>query len=578
MSSEVPCVIYAAKSTDDVRGSIDTQLADARAAIEREGGRRMVAEHTDEAASAYRGNRGPGLAAAKRDAMRLATEHGAAELWVQHSDRLARGDGLSADHLAEVFFEMRRAGVSLRSVQDDSTFTNPMLVAAIGERNREDSSRKSAATKAGKRRRWQLGKALGGPVHDGYTLVPELDGHGLPVTERDGRVVYRRAIDHERAPLIQEIFDQVEAGLTFGDVARAFNSKGLKTVRGKDWTTRRVRETVLNSYYAGWITAYGELVRGDHEPLIEPERWDRIVAGLRRLDPIAEQRRSAGRRPAEDYLLRRIAFCGQCGRSLYTRRLAAGRQYICAAVRESRGTCDAAAIPADVAEAQVLARLQTFVGDVEEWIGARAAEADHERELFASAVQEQRSKLAQIERRAERARAQHDRCLDEGDDQLATAALREVTRIEAERDEQARSLSQAEQRLTEWQTPDVDAALDYYMELRDAIAGRVQRAQSIRDLNAALKTVLEGIWLHTVHDDEVGKVLIAQFVLRRDEYAGKPPDISLATRVDYWRRVLDDGQPIVPSESDPGTSLVGTDGGVAIPPLSVPLSASERPR
>jgi DNA invertase Pin-like site-specific DNA recombinase len=95
--------------------------------------------------------------------VRLAAEHGAAELWVQHSGRLARGDGLAADHLAEVFFEMRRAGVTLRSVEDNSTFTNPMLVAAIGERNREDSARKSAATRAGKRRRWQSGKAVGGP-------------------------------------------------------------------------------------------------------------------------------------------------------------------------------------------------------------------------------------------------------------------------------------------------------------------------------------------------------------------------------------------------------------------------------
>jgi hypothetical protein len=188
-------------------------------------------------------------------------------------------------------------------------------------------------------------------------------------------------------------------------------------------------------------------------------------------------------------------------------------------------------------------------------------------------VQEQRGKLAQIERRAERARAQHDRLLDEGDDNLATAALREVIRIEAESDQQARSLAQAERRLTEWHTPDVDAALDYYVELRDAIAGRVQQAQSIRDLNAALRTVLEGIWLHTVNDDKLGDVLIAQFVLRRDEQAGRPPDISLATRVEHWRRLLDDGQPIVPSERDPGTTLVGTRSGVAIPPLSVPLSA-----
>jgi hypothetical protein len=74
---------------------------------------------------------------------------------VQHSDRLARGDGVTADHLAEVFFELRRAGVQLRSVHDDGTFTNPMLVAAIGERNREDSARKSLACRAGKRRRWE---------------------------------------------------------------------------------------------------------------------------------------------------------------------------------------------------------------------------------------------------------------------------------------------------------------------------------------------------------------------------------------------------------------------------------------
>ena len=571
MERELPCVVYAAKSTEDIRGSIGSQLEDCRALIAREGGRRVVSEHFDEAASAFRRSRGPGLAAAKRAAARLAAQDGACELWVQHSDRLARGDGLTADHLAEVFFEVRREGVQLRSVQDDSTFTNPMLVAAIGERNREDSARKSAAVRSGKRRRWQSGKPVGGPVHDGYMLVPELDDRDQPVIERGGRVVYRRAIDPQRAPLIERIFGLVESGHTFGDVARALNAEGLKTVRGKDWTTRRVRDTVLNPYYAGWIVAYGERVGGHHEPLIAPERWQQIVAGVRRLDPVAQLRRRAGPRPVEDYLLRRIAFCGHCGGSLYGRKLAAGRQYICAAVRESRGTCDASYIPADVAEAQVLARLQTFIGDVEQWIATRAAEADSERELFARAVQEQRAKLAQLERRAERARSQHDRLLDDGDDDLAAAALRQVTRIDAECEEHALSLAQAEQRLSEWETPDVDAALDYYTELRDAISGRVQQARSVRDLNAALRNVLEGIWLHAVVDDELGQVLIAQFVLRSDEQAGRPPDISLATRVDHWRRLLDERKPIVPSESDPGTTVADIEHGVLIPPITVPL-------
>ena len=115
--SGLSCVAYAAKSTEDIRGSIGGQLEDCRVAIERERGRRLVAEHVDESASAFRRSRGPGLAAAKRDAARLASQHGACELWVQHSDRLARGDGLSADHLAEVFFGLRRAAEQLRSVQ-----------------------------------------------------------------------------------------------------------------------------------------------------------------------------------------------------------------------------------------------------------------------------------------------------------------------------------------------------------------------------------------------------------------------------------------------------------------------------
>jgi DNA invertase Pin-like site-specific DNA recombinase len=555
--NELPCVIYAAKSTEDIRGSIGTQLKDCRAAIEREGARRVVVEHKDESASAFRGNRGPGLGAAKRDAGRLASEHGAAEVWVQHSDRLARGDGVTADHLAEVFFELRRAGVQLRSVHDDGTFTNPMLVAAIGERNREDSTRKSLACRAGKRRRWEAGKVVGGPVHDGYKLAPELDEHGKPMTERDGRVVYRRVIDADRAPMIERIFAMIEAGHTPGAVARALNGDGVRTVRGKQWTAKRIRETVQNPYYAGWITAYGERTQGDHEALIEPERWERITAALRRLDPAAVQRRRPGRPAIEDYLLRRIAFCGECGQPLNTRRYASGRHYICAAVRQARGTCGAAAIPADVAEAQVLARLETFVGDVEQWIAARAAEASSDRELFERGIREQRVELGRLERRAERARAQHQRLLDEGNEQLADAALGEVARIGRERDQLAQTLADAEQHLADWQDPNVDAALDYYKELRDAIGGRIANAKSVRDLNAALATVLEGIWLHTVEDPDLGPVLLAQFILRGTDEAGRPPDIALATRVGHWRELLDEQQPIVPAQQDPGTAVTG---------------------
>ena len=62
------------------------------------------------------------LAAAKQ----LAAENNEAELWVFHSTRLGRGSGLrhQARSLLEIFAETRRAGVTLRSVEDDAFLTN----------------------------------------------------------------------------------------------------------------------------------------------------------------------------------------------------------------------------------------------------------------------------------------------------------------------------------------------------------------------------------------------------------------------------------------------------------------------
>src|SRR4051794_17860887 len=99
----IPAVIYAAKSTEDLRGSIETQISDCRAAALAAGRRLIGQPQVDENRSGYKASRGPGLAEAKRLAAAAGAEAGIAELWVQHSDRLARGDGITADHLLQVF-------------------------------------------------------------------------------------------------------------------------------------------------------------------------------------------------------------------------------------------------------------------------------------------------------------------------------------------------------------------------------------------------------------------------------------------------------------------------------------------
>ena len=332
---------------------------------------------------------------------------------------------------------------------------------------------------------------------------------------------------------------------------------------GRTGPPQRIRDTIRNPYYAGWIAAYGERIEGDHEPLIERSRWERIKAMLRRMDPAAIAARQGGRPTTDDYLLRGIAHCGECGRRLYVRPYRGIRFYVCAAVRQCLGVCTAPHVRADIAEAQVLARLDTFVGDVETWIASRASDANAEREQFAAAVANQRSGLAKLDRRAQRSREQHDRLLDEGDHDLAARALRELARIEADLADHTRAVELAEQRLADWDAPDVDAALDYYTELREAIGGRVRNAKSVRDLNASLRTVLEGVWLSILHDDEIGDTLVAEFALRGTDTSTRPPEIALATRVDHWRRVLEGGQAIKPSRTDPRTRFLQPDMTVA---------------
>ena len=79
--------------------------------VEREGWE-VIGEFQDEAFSAFHGNRGPGLAAAKQRAIDSAP----CVLVAQDADRFARGAGDApgaADHLGEMFFVMRRHGVEI---------------------------------------------------------------------------------------------------------------------------------------------------------------------------------------------------------------------------------------------------------------------------------------------------------------------------------------------------------------------------------------------------------------------------------------------------------------------------------
>jgi DNA invertase Pin-like site-specific DNA recombinase len=118
-----PCVIYAAKSTTDEHGSIRAQLERCREHAARQGWS-VTGEYHDEAASAYKGSRGPGLRNAKTRAGALAAEQGEAVLLVFATDRLARGDGRTAAHLVEYVLEGMKAGYRIEGRQRRPTRRN----------------------------------------------------------------------------------------------------------------------------------------------------------------------------------------------------------------------------------------------------------------------------------------------------------------------------------------------------------------------------------------------------------------------------------------------------------------------
>lgn len=193
-------ILYAAKSTEDVRGSILGQLEDGRE-YAKTAGLEVAAEYSEQEVSAFKGNRGPELAAALRHVERIG-----GTLVAQHSDRLARGDGMQARHLVEIALWARRSGVRIHCLEDPSTFESLVLAAMMGERNMEDSRRKGAAVAAGIARRRATGRAVGGRSF-GWTRRRD---------ENDERVL---VLDTDQAPVVERIYDEYLGGAALFAIA-----------------------------------------------------------------------------------------------------------------------------------------------------------------------------------------------------------------------------------------------------------------------------------------------------------------------------------------------------------------------
>lgn len=537
-----PAVLYAAKSTTDEHGSIPTQLAGGRA-LAAELGLTVVGAFSDEAASAFHGNRGPGLVQAMAECERQVAAHGPCALIVQHSDRLARGDARQAKHLVEYALWAIKAGVQIISTQDPEMFSEGemgLLLSTIGGmRNHQDSKRKGLAVKDGLRRRvTERRQFVGGRRPYGYQWSVVTGADGQPQIGKGGRVVRRLEPHARESTTVRRIFMEYVEGAPQNRIARGLVRDGVPTLMpGASWYATTVAGMLKNPLYVGRVVLGDEDFPGDHEPIIDAETWDLAceLRQARQANGRPRGRRTAGRHLLTEGLLR--CLCG-APMSPVTKRdtRAANRQgyetYVCVKrLHHGPEACSKPPITRELIDRSVYGYFEKVVLDTE--MAGRNYREQQSRQLADTSAQlrQAEGELARVEARVARVtRGWQDDVID--DDEYVS----QRESLVAERDAAQAQVDQQQRRQGEYET--AIAAIDVEKEiaselaaLGQMVAGRVQEAshQNLDSARAILKRLFAGFELASPEQPFGSGVLRGRAWAQTDD-----KDYELSLGSDYY--------------------------------------------
>jgi DNA invertase Pin-like site-specific DNA recombinase len=470
----------------------------------------VVGEFKDEGFSAYSGNRGPGLEAAKAEAARYAEKRGSvAMLIAQHSDRFARGAGDkpgASDSLIEIWHAMRRSNVHLRSFQNDSMMDRPVTVAVASEQAYEESKRKSAAVKDGHARRRNDGKAHGGKRRFGYRFG------------KDGALIR----DEAESAVVARLFDEFLAGASDSAIMRGLISDGVPTALGGKWHEPTVRDILTNPLYAGMLRTKVGVIQGVHERCVSVELFEK-AQDLRAAR--GKTGKGRGRPSAGKHLFRKgMLQCGcGCGGSMVPRTTRPGRSrpnrsigetYVSYERMRDPGLCTMGPVKRATIDTAVYSYFEQVGLDIEATRQQLAESRDHKlAEVRALAAQAEAEKHRSEERLA-RVRRDYvnDKLAAEDWDEFRTELTAELEGASAE----VERLAQQSTEVEAWgQVADAEHdTLAKLAALRSAVAGDITNPTSTDAIRAALSRLFD------------------HFVLRRVE-PGQRVHADLAWQGDY---------------------------------------------
>jgi DNA invertase Pin-like site-specific DNA recombinase len=486
-------VIYAAKSTADLAGSINDQTERCRDYAASLGWEIAEPPESDEAASAYHGSRGPGLVRAKTRAAQLAKDGQETILLVWSSDRLARGDGKEGRaHLVEHVLDAIKADYRIESVSENLGGEMALVIAALyGERAHADSKVKSEHTKRGLEKAAREGRWHGPPPF-GYRTEGQREERHLVVDDVDAGVVRS----------IFELF--VTSGLGLAMVAHRLNEEGARSRHGGRWSRTTIQQILDSPVYLGKIQFNGKVLPGNHPAIIDQRTWEKAQAQRLARRP----GKAGGRPPTSPFLLTGgLLRCGVCGSAMRPR-TKPGRadRYECANRGEPGGSarCSMKGVLRETVDGPFLAYLETAAFDLKATRKTIAEEAKRRDTETTIMVRQAERAVTEVEAALTRIRADYTRGAITAEQWQGF----EVELTEA-REAATRELEQHREQANRFTVPDVDEEIAARLSvLREAVAGEVTRAnaEGLQAVRSALRRYFSEITLW--RSDADGLILV----------------------------------------------------------------------
>ena len=176
------------------------------------------------------------------------------------------------------------------------------------------------------------------------------------------------------SPIIKRMFQMSIEGKGIKEIVKVLNSEGLKTHKGKPWSTSTVSYILKNEVYVGTLV-YGKKsknlqsshnpqevikIENNHPALVSKEMFNTVQELIRKRSPKITHPRET----ASEYLLSGLLWCGKCQAKMIGNSAKSGKHFYYAChnhVKRGKSVCDAKSINKGEIESLIINRLKTHV-------------------------------------------------------------------------------------------------------------------------------------------------------------------------------------------------------------------------